>query len=65
MQMKLEVVALPVADVDVAVGLFYCVLNDGEDSAFVGDFGGDEAGFGGGSLLFGWGGSWAGCGLPF
>ena len=54
-----------VANVDVAVGLLHCVLNDGEDSAFVGDFGGDEAGFGGGSLLFGGGGGGDGAGLLF
>ncbi len=54
-----------VADVDVAAGLFDCVGEDGEDFAFVGDFGGDEAGFLAAEPSFWRGGGWAGCGLLF
>ena len=46
-----------VANVDVAAGLFDFVGDDGEDFAFVGEFGGDEAGFGGGCLLVSGGGN--------
>jgi hypothetical protein len=34
--------------VDVAAGLLHFVGDDGEDFAFIGEFGGDETGFGGG-----------------
>ena len=40
------VVANDVADVDKAVGLLDLIGDDGEDLAFVGEPGGDEAGFG-------------------
>ncbi len=39
------VVTDDVAGVEVAAGLFDLVGEDGEDSAFVGELGGDEAGF--------------------
>ena len=40
------VVADDVAGVDIAAGLFDLVGDDGEDLAFVSEFGGDETGFG-------------------
>ncbi len=53
------------ADMDMAAGFFYFVGEDGKDSAFKSDFRGDQARFGGRSLLFcgGWG--LAGAGFLF
>ena len=47
------VVANDVANVDVAARFFYGVGEDGEDFTFVGELGGEKAGFCGGFFLCG------------